>query len=95
MPLVDCLTVSPEPQSGSTPEDNHKLRFMSAALEQGWPDKADKLLNEDIHQCLLWVASRSEDQIIADRESIIRDIERRGSVLQDGGAVEKWFKGSD
>ena len=88
-------TISSEHQSGISPESTQKLAFLSAALEQGWPDTTEELLNDDVSQCLLWVASRSEDQIIADRESIICKIEQRGNHLLTSGAVEKWFEGSD
>ena len=88
-------TISSEHQSGISPESTQKLAFLSAALDQGWPDTTEELLNDDVRQCLLWVASRSEDQIIADRESFICRIEQRGNHLLTSGAVEKWFVGSD
>ena len=72
-----------------------KLRFMSEALQQPWPVADTGILDNDVQECLNWMASRSPQQIMAERETVMRDIENRAAVLRNNGAVDAWFKNSD
>jgi len=75
-----------------TSEEQPKVAFMVSALakeavfEQSKPE-----VPRDVSDALEWVAARSAQRVMEEREAIISSIEADAKMMWASGACEKWF----
>lgn len=73
------------------PKDEQKLRFIMDHFQKDSPFDVKKELDGDVQSALHWIGQRSAEQVRAERERIISDIERQGVRMWDDGACDAWL----
>ncbi len=72
--------------------DRQKLLLARDALSSEAGFESATALPDDVQQCVRWLAHKSDEQVMAERESAISQLEARSQHLLQCGEVDKWFK---
>ena len=76
-------------------EDARKLRYALAAYGGSDPFEVADTLDEHVVRALDWIAERDADQVISERERMIRALEEAGERIWASGLSESWHNGAD
>ena len=71
-----------QPRSKEALDENRKLEFSIAAMDEPDPFAVTRDTPEDIRGCYRWLADRSVLKTINDREAIMCELERQGELLR-------------
>ena len=75
--------------------DRQKLAYALAAYESDEPFGGDAPLCTQLVEVLDWIAQRSTENIINEREGMIAALEEAGRRMWASGLAEKWYEGVD
>ena len=75
----------PSPFPSLSANDEKMVSFMTGALRDTTWGSPDPVVHSDVQDAVKWSADRSVAQIIAERESVIRDLELRAKCLRASG----------
>jgi len=79
----------------SEAELESKLVFAEQATQEDNPFKSDVQLPVEVLDAVDWIASRSEQEEMAEREHMVERIESFGSDLWEAGEVADWMLAAD
>ena len=65
------------------------------ALEAEDPFAAKPTVPDDVHAALLWLAERTAEEVMCEREKLVEWIEQCGSQFRESGAAAQWFQDCD
>ncbi len=74
--------------------DRRKLAFTLNALQSADPFADSGELPVDVRENVQWVAERTDDDIIEEREKVTREIECRAAQLWSDGSCVEWLSGA-
>ena len=76
-------------------DDNQKMAFTTKALSMDDPFVHSLSTPTDVEAALRWQAARSPEDVIREREYIITEVEKAGTVMWKSGRCADWFNGSN
>ena len=95
-PIADLeFELVPSPSPSLSASDEKMVAFMTGALRDTNWGSPDPEVHSDVQDAVKWSADRSVAQIIAERESVIRELELRAKCLRASGECLDWFRGCD
>jgi hypothetical protein len=91
--VVICIFFDSDAQIAS--KDERKLEYATDAVRGPSPFVDDSKLDPSVEEALLWQASKSAQEVIAEREAMICSLERAGALMWETGAAAGWSEGCD
>ena len=78
-----------------TEDDERMIKFVMDAFEDETPFDSKSCLHPDLLRCFEWMAARSTEEAIRDREAVISAIERDAAKFREAGLTATWFGAAD
>ena len=76
-------------------KDTQKLEYACKEVREAVDAAHVRPLSAEVLNALEWVAQRSSDEIIAERNRTMWRIRSMAKRMRDSGATSHWFRGSD